>query len=285
MRPVLGRVLPRVGHLGGHLALVGLSGPAGPPALPGGRTLFWLVSVGLVVETVGNVGAQWSLGIVGLAVSVPAQFGLMITAGGGAGLGGAGRTGLVAFGGGHGAVDYRASAARAGRRGRRPLDRRPRAVPPGPLLLLLAVGAAGLAGAVYALLSTVIRHSVTRTTTPSAVAFLVPLMATLTLGPLCVERFGAASLLNTPREQLLLLAAAGVFNLIGFLGLIHGLQRTTVVHANVVNASQVAMAALAGMALFHEAPNPWVLLGVGLTILGIVWIDRPAEAIEEIPPP
>ena len=81
------------------------------------------------------------------------------------------------------------------------------------------------------------------------------------------------------------MAAAGVFNLIGFLALIHGLQRTTVVHANVVNASQVAMAALAGMALFHEPPNPWVLLGVGLTIVGIVWIDRPAEAVEEIPPP
>ena len=71
----------------------------------------------------------------------------------------------------------------------------------------------------------------------------------------------------------------------GFLGLIHGLQRTTVVHANVVNASQVAMAAMAGMALFHEPPNPWVLLGVGLTIVGIVWIDRPAEAVDEIPPP
>jgi drug/metabolite transporter (DMT)-like permease len=147
------------------------------------------------------------------------------------------------------------------------------------------VGAAGLAGVVYALLSTVIRHSVTRTTTPSTVAFLVPLMAVVSLGPMSVCRFGFMPLLSTPREQLLLMAAAGVFNLIGFLGLIHGLQRTTVVHANVVNASQVAMAALAGMALFHEAPNAWVLLGVGLTIVGIVWIDRPAEAIEEIPPP
>ena len=57
------------------------------------------------------------------------------------------------------------------------------------------------------------------------------------------------------------------------------------VHANVVNASQVAMAAVAGMALFREPPNPWVLLGVGLTIVGHLWIDRPAEAVDEIPPP
>ena len=53
----------------------------GRPALPSGRTLVSLLLVGLVVETVGNVGAQWALGIVGLAVTVPAQFGLMITAG------------------------------------------------------------------------------------------------------------------------------------------------------------------------------------------------------------
>ena len=59
------------------------------------------------------------------------------------------------------------------------------------------------------------------------------------------------------------MAAAGVFNLIGFLGLIYGLQRTTVVHANVVNASQVAMAAVAGMALFHEPPNPWLCWASG----------------------
>ena len=85
------------------------------------------------------------------------------------------------------------------------------------------------------------------------------------------------ALLNTPWEQLAPDGRAGVFNLIGFLAIIHGLQRTTVVHANVVSASQVAMAAVAGMALFHEPPNPWLLLGVGLTIAGILRFDRPAD--------
>ena len=255
------------------------------PVLPFGRTLAGLLVVGLIVEAGANVGAQWALGIVGLAVAIPAQFGLMITAGAVLGRVGLGEqvslrsaaaialllVALVLLGLGAEAVGR--SIAGAG------------ATAPGPLMLLLAVGAAGLAGIVYALLSTVIRHSVTRTTTPSVVAFLVPLMAVVSLGPISVYRFGFAPLLSTPREQLFLMAAAGVFNLVGFLGLIHGLQRTTVVHANVVNASQVAMAAVAGMALFHESPNLWILLGVGLTIVGIVWIDRPAEAVEEILPP
>jgi drug/metabolite transporter, DME family len=256
----------------------------GRPSLPSGRTLVRLLLVGLVVEGAANVAAQWSLGIVGLAVCVPAQFVLMIMAGavlGRVGLGervtirSAAAIGLLLVALvllGFGAKGIRGSITGA-------------AAAPGPWVLALAVGAAGAAGTVYALLSTVIRHSVTRTTTPSGVAFVVPLMAVVSLGPLCVHRFGVASLLATPGEQFAWMVAAGVFNLIGFLAVIHALQRTTVVHANVVNASQVAMAALAGMVLFREPPNPWVLLGVGLTVVGIVWIDRPAEAVDEIPPP
>jgi drug/metabolite transporter, DME family len=257
----------------------------GRPALPSGRTLVRLLVVGLVVEGAANVAAQWSLGIVGLAVCVPAQFALMITAGAVLGRVGLGErvtlrsaaaiaillAALVLLG--FGAKEIGGSIVGA------------TAAAPGLLVVALAVVAAGAAGTVYALLSTIIRHSVTRTTAPSGVAFVVPLMAVVSLGPLCVHRFGVAALLATPGEQFAWMAAAGVFNLIGFLAVIHALQRTTVVHANVVNASQVAMAALAGMVLFREPPNPWVLLGVGLTVAGIVWIDRPAEAVDEIPPP
>jgi drug/metabolite transporter, DME family len=257
----------------------------GRPTLPSGRTLVRLLLVGLVVEGAANVAAQWSLGIVGLAVCVPAQFALMIVAGallGRVGLGERVTLRSVAAIGlllaalvllGFGAKGIRGSIAGA------------TAAAPGPWVLALAVGAAGAAGTVYALLSTVIRHSVTRTTTPSGVAFVVPLMAVVSLGPLCLYRFGLGPLLATPGNQFAWMTAAGVCNLIGFLAVIHALQRTTVVHANVVNASQVALAALAGMALFREPPNPWVLLGVGLTVAGIVWIDRPAEAVDEIPPP
>ena len=37
------------------------------------------------------------------------------------------------------------------------------------------------------------------------------------------------------------------------------------------------MAAVAGVALFREPPNPWLLLGVGLTIAGLCRVDRPAD--------
>jgi multidrug transporter EmrE-like cation transporter len=48
-----------------------------------------------------------------------------------------------------------------------------------------------------------------------------------------------------------------------------------VIHANVLTASQVAMAAVAGIFFFEEAASPALLAGVAMTIAGMVSIDRP----------
>jgi drug/metabolite transporter (DMT)-like permease len=71
--------------------------------------------------------------------------------------------------------------------------------------------------------------------------------------------------------------ASGVFNLLGFLLITKGLQLTTLVHANVLNASQVALAAVAGMVLFHEPNNVWLTIGIVLTVVGIFQIGRGKE--------
>jgi drug/metabolite transporter (DMT)-like permease len=143
----------------------------------------------------------------------------------------------------------------------------------------LAVAAGCSAGVVYAVLSTSIRRTVTRDTRLSFLVFVITAMGVLTLGPLSFFRLGPENLLATPGEQWALMLAAGTANLVGFVAITKGLQFTTVVHANVLNASQVALAAVAGMLLFLEPPNPWLLVGVGLTVLGIVLIDRPVETI------
>ena len=256
----------------------------GRSRLPSRRTLWAILAIGLLVQLAGNVGVQWALGIVGLAVTIPAIFGLMIL--GGAVLGrfwlgerisarsAVAMTVLLASIVllGFGAPAVGASVAGDG-------------VRPALSWIVLAVGASCLAGAIYALLCTFIRHAVTQTTTPTAIGMLVPLTAVISLGPICVYRLGVSGILDTSLEQLLFMVAAGLCNTIGFLGLIHGLKRTSVVHANVVTASQVAMASVAGMVLFGESFSAWILTGIVLTIFGIVWIDRPAEALDEIPPP
>jgi drug/metabolite transporter, DME family len=250
----------------------------GRPTLPSGTTLWRLLLVGLLIQVVGNVCAQWSLGVVGLAITIPAVFGLLMTGGAVLGHFWLGErvsvrsmaaialllASLVLLG--QGAESAGRSIAGS------------EAVEANPIILTLAVAAAGLAGAVFAVLNITIRHSVTRTTLPMAIAFLIPMTGVISLGPICIFRLGIDQLAHTPWEQLALMAAAGLFNLIGFVALIHGLQRTTVVHANALNASQVAMASVAGIALFHESPNPWLLVGVCLTIVGTLWIERPADA-------
>lgn len=252
--------------------------------LPSKHTLWAILGIGLLVQLAGNVCVQWALGIVGLAVTIPAAFGLMIVVGAALGRFWLGEqisarsmaavaillASLILLG-------FGAKAAGMSMAGSGP--------EPALLIIVLAVGAACSAGAVYALLSTFIRRAVTQTTMPTTIALLVPLTAVISVGPISVYRLGVSGMLDTSLEQYLLMTAAGICNTIGFLALIHGLKRISVVHANVVNASQVAMAAVAGIVIFHESPNFWIVTGIALTVLGIVWIDRPAEALDEIPPP
>jgi drug/metabolite transporter (DMT)-like permease len=146
--------------------------------------------------------------------------------------------------------------------------------PIGPLLPVLGIAAPCLAGLIYALMAITIRRSVTASVPVGVVVFIITLIGVVSLGPLAVARLGVRQLLATPPEQFAWMLAAGVLNLIAFLAITKGLQLTTVVHASVLNASQVAMAALAGTALFAEPATPWLLAGVGLTISGIVLIAR-----------
>jgi drug/metabolite transporter (DMT)-like permease len=254
----------------------------GVRTMPSGRPLAILIAVGLATELGGNAGMQWALGVVGLAVMVPANMGFLLVAAAVLGrlmLGerislrtviavallvaaivllaqGAGAAGAASAGGNGGATI-------AGKLGR--------------TTLALAIGIACVAGIIYALLSIAIRHCVTGTTQLSAVVILITGMGVLSLGPLSVYRVGLARLLETPPSHFVWMAVAGVCNLVAFVALIRGLQLTTVVRVNMLNASQVALCALAGVTLFQEPPTWWLLAGIALTIGGIFLIGRPVE--------
>jgi DME family drug/metabolite transporter len=245
----------------------------GRPVLPSRRALVSLIVVGLGVQLLGNLGVQWALGVVGLAVVVTAIFGVMLTAG--AVMGrvllkervsprsiaaiGIVLVGLVFLCMGSWAVGKTISSDAT------------------PMYIALGVGASCLAGAIYATLTVTIRHAVTGTTRLTSIVFIITFIGVISLGPISVYLEGIPALLATPVEQFCWMGAAGVFNLIGFLAITKGLELTTVVHANVLNASQVAMAAVAGIFLFGEPPSLWLVLGVAATILGIVLIDRPKD--------
>jgi DME family drug/metabolite transporter len=293
--------------------------------LPSGRSLALLVVVGLVVQMGGNLGVQWALGVVGLAIATPLVFGVMLTASALMGLAFLGepvsRRSVLAIGLLLLALALLGAAIYATRQPDPPQSTQalPAAdsrllglevggeefgakadslvpdphsylsLPPSPvrlqpspglsppLLLALGIGAPCLAGAIYALLTITIRHCVTGAVPISTIVFITTLMGVLSLGPLSLCRLGAAELMATPPAHVAWMLAAGTLNLIAFLAITKGLQLTTVLHVNVLNASQVALAAMAGIALFPEDEHltVWLLAGVVLTILGVVLIEPP----------
>lgn len=257
----------------------------GRPVLPPPRLLVALVLTGLAVQLAGNLSVQWAFGVVGLAITISAVFGVMLSASAVFGFAFLGeRVGRRSMGAisllilsvvllelGAGSAGRSLAAARGDT-----LD---------PAWLFLGVGAACLGGLMYATLSTVIRGAAGAQVPVTTIVLIVTGMGVLSLGSLSVLRLGAESLLHTGPEKLAWMVAAGTFNLVAFLAITKGLQLTTVVHANVLNASQVAMGAIAGLMLFRESLNSWVVFGIGLTIAGVLLIGRApdeAQAMESV---
>ncbi|MEE8450582.1 MAG: DMT family transporter [Thermoguttaceae bacterium] len=239
------------------------------PAWPSMRVLGVLMAVGLAVQTIANPGMQWAFGVVGLAVTVPTIFGAMLTATAVLEFSVLGerlsRRSVFAIGLLLGSLALLGVAAGAAGKSISLAD---------STLVAMGVGTACVAGAIYSVLTITIRHTVTGDTPKSAILLVTTSMAIVTLGPLCVYRFGVQELLNTPAEQVWWMLAAGILNLIAFIAIAKGLELTTAVHANMLNASQVAMAAIAGMTMFNEPLTPWLAVGVALTLVGIVLFDR-----------
>ena len=245
----------------------------GARCFPPGRAVARILLVGLATQLLGNVPVLWSLGVVGLSITIPVVVGVSLVAGAVAGwvwlrepvtFRSAMALGLLiaavvllTLGAGQTNQSITGQSARIG-----------------PLWVALGVGAACLAGCTFALLAITIRSSVTGSVPPAVVVFLITSMGTLALGPLSLWQPGLDGLLQTRAADLQVMLLAGLLNLAAFASITKGLQLTTIVHANVLSASQTALAAIAGMLIFHEPPNSAMVLGVTLTVAGIILIDH-----------
>ena len=68
------------------------------------------------------------------------------------------------------------------------------------------------------------------------------------------------------------MVAAGILNAVALYSLAKSLQLIPVAHANALNASQTAMAALLGVLLFGETWGPELVGGVALMVIGLMLI-------------
>jgi drug/metabolite transporter (DMT)-like permease len=151
--------------------------------------------------------------------------------------------------------------------------------------IVVGVGAALLSGLAYAVLGVVIRFGVSGRASIAATTFIVAIVGVATLGALTLGRIGWQGVLETNSRDWIVMVAAGVFNFLAFWALAKALQLTSVVYVNALNASQVAMAATAGVVLFGESFTFALTTGVALTVVGLLMMrpDRPKPDVTHRP--
>jgi drug/metabolite transporter (DMT)-like permease len=253
--------------------------------IPPWRQMAALVTAALVCQLFGNVVFQWSLGVIGIALTVPLTLGAMI-------IGGAvmGRLFL------HEPVTARMAISTvvlvgaifvlslgAGEASRAVVREEA-----GPSIWLVAagVGAACLSGVAYALLGVVIRYTVTDKISIPMTLVTVTLTGVIALGAFSTVRLGISEIIDTVPRDFWMMMLAGFFNAIAFLALTKSLQLVPVLYVNALNATQATMAAVAGVLIFSESSSSALWLGVGLTAFGLLLMQRrPRRGRTASPPP
>lgn len=243
----------------------------GHQILPSGGVILGLIAAGLFGQLGGNVVFQWSLGVIGIGLTVPLCLGMIILASAVLARMTLGEAvtpqscfsmvllivaiWVLSLGAGDA---YRSIARQT----------------PDPWIQAAGVAAACFSGFAYAVLGVVLRYAVMQRASVGATTFIVAVVGLVALGSIVGWQPGWDVAWGTPAYGWLVMAAAGIFNLVAFWALTKALQLTTLVYVNAVNASQVAMAAIAGVILFHESLTAALFWGVALTVAGLLLMPR-----------
>lgn len=257
--------------------LIGYRALRGLPAMPPRRLILPLLLTGLFMQFGGNVAFQWALGVGGLALTVPLNFATLILSAAWLGrvfLGEvisrrSARAMAVLF---LSIVFLSAGAQSAAWSVSTNTSR---------LSIVGAILAAALAGVAYGACGVVIRGVVTRDVSLSATLVMLSTSGVVGLGAMSLWRVGVEGLLQTPTGDFQMMLLAGTLNAVAFFALSAALKHISVLRTNLINASQMAMAAVAGVVWFEEALTSWLIAGTILTMLGLCLIEgRPTQPSE-----
>lgn len=224
--------------------------------------------IALIAQVIGNVGFQISLGSIGLAASVPITLGVLLIGGAFLGrflLGESVRgASLIAIGLLLAAVIVLCLGKPTA----------PRESSLSGFLLFWGGGGAAAAGFAYAIFGSVMRQTMHRGVSPWVAMFLSGSVGTFALWIIVFCRLETTIISAVTSTQWVMMTIAGLTNLLAFVSLAYCLKALPVVAVNLINGSQVAMAAIAGVLLFAEPITPTLLVGVGLTITGLAVLIR-----------
>lgn len=242
---------------------------------PRGRRLPLLVAA-IMMQIGGNVMFLWSLSYVGLVLTVPMAFATLIC--------GSAVLGRIFLGE---PIDSRtlvsiltlissilclSLAAQ---------DSLPNHEVPA---ILLGLGLAAVSGLSYGANSIVIRRFVGDQSV-SSVIVVMSTTGVILLGGIGVTMLGAEKIATITAGQWQMMVWAGIANAIAFFAVCTAMRFIPAVRANLLNASQTAMCAVAGVLLFEEKLTGLLGLGIALTIAGLFvlgvrrarWKKRPVR--------
>ncbi len=251
------KAAPTVVFLGPFLIWMRLTGQTIATSL---RQVPRFMVASLLGQLIGNGAFQVALGIIGLAVAVPITLGVLIVCS--AVLGRVllkeevHRRKVVAMVTLIVAVFILSS----------PGATLPKASAP----VWLGALCAAASGAAYAYFGVTMRRALTGGVSGPATMFISGAVGTVSLWSITFARLGAAPLAEIAIDQWWIMIAAGVFNFTAFVALSLALKALPVVAVNLINASQVAMAAVAGVILFAEPVTASLIIGIGLTCAGLM---------------
>lgn len=223
--------------------------------------LIFGVSIG---QLFGNVLFQVSLGIVGLALVVPLNLAAMII--GGAIFGrmilgdGLSRRTIVAI------VILIAATCVLSLGGKSVLP----GEDVGGLVFLFGVVTAVISGFAYAFFGVAMRKGLREGLTVPLAMGASGVVGSVLLCPISVGVMGLDKIADTSATQWTAMLCAGAFNMAAFFMLSFSLRAIPVVAVNLLNATQAALAAVAGVWWFDEPLTRSLLFGSALTIIGLV---------------
>jgi drug/metabolite transporter, DME family len=133
---------------------------------------------------------------------------------------------------------------------------------------------AGTSGATFSLYGVVMRQSLQKGLSQPAAMFISGLVGVSSLGGFSYLRLGLDPILEISPAQWTAMTLAGLLNFGAFIGLTTSYRYLPVVAVNLINTSQVAMAAIAAVLLFQEVITPGLVSGIALTMIGLAILAR-----------
>ena len=223
-----------------------------------------VVSTAFLAHFVGNACFQYSLEFIGLAASVPITLGVLIV--GGAGFG---RLLLSEPVDRPTAWSMVVIIAAVGVLSSSSAGESTATLSESPSMFIGALWAIG-AGICYSLFGVVTRQALNGGLSIPIMMLISGSVGFATLAPYALLRLGWEPISQVPIDQWLVMLAAGFFNFTAFVALTISLKALPVVAVNLINATQVAMAAVAAVLLFSEQITTSLIIGIGLTFAGLV---------------